>query len=103
MLPSLQSDGSVNTPAGERAFSILLFQDLSIVPLVTVIAALSRAPPDPSAPPGWLLAVSTVGAIAGLVLAGRFVINPLFRIVGRVSERELFIVAGCSPCWPAPR
>ena len=94
VLPSLRADGSINTPSGERAFSILLFQDLSIVPLITIIAALSRAPVDPSAPPGWQLALYTVAAIAGLVLAGRFLINPLFRLVGRVSERELFIVAG---------
>ncbi|HEX8261317.1 MAG TPA: cation:proton antiporter, partial [Allosphingosinicella sp.] len=94
VLPSLQSDGSINTPAGERAFSVLLFQDLSIVPLITIIAALSRAPADPLTPPGWQLGLYTLGAIAGLVLAGRFLINPLFRLVGRVSERELFIVAG---------
>ena len=94
VLPSLRSDGSINTPAGERAFSILLFQDLSIVPLITIVAALSRAPADPGAPPGWQMALYTVAAIAGLVLAGRFLINPLFRLVGRISERELFIVAG---------
>jgi glutathione-regulated potassium-efflux system protein KefB len=94
VLPSLRADGSINTPSGERAFSILLFQDLSIVPLITIIAALSRAPADLSAPPGWQLALFTVGAIVGLVLAGRFLINPLFRLVGRISERELFVVAG---------
>src|SRR4051812_4540622 len=94
VLPSLRADGSINTPSGERAFSILLFQDLSIVPLITIIAALSRAPPDPSMPPGWQMALFTLLAIAGLVAAGRFLINPLFRLVGRISERELFIVAG---------
>ncbi len=94
VLPSLRSDGSINTPAGERAFSILLFQDLSIVPLITIIAALSRAPADPTAPPGWQLALYTIGAIVGLILAGRFLISPLFRLVGRISERELFVVAG---------
>ncbi|MBV9883855.1 MAG: cation:proton antiporter [Sphingomonadaceae bacterium] len=94
VLPSLRSDGSINTPSGERAFSILLFQDLSIVPLITIIAALSRAPIDPSAPPGWQLGLYTLLAIVGLVAAGRFLINPLFRLVGRISERELFIVAG---------
>ncbi len=94
VLPSLRADGSINTPAGERAFSILLFQDLSIVPLITIIAALSRVPPDPTAPSGLQLGFYTIGAIIGLVLAGRFLINPLFRLVGRISERELFIVAG---------
>jgi glutathione-regulated potassium-efflux system protein KefB len=94
VLPSLRSDGSINTPSGERAFSILLFQDLSIVPLITIVAAMSNAPPDPLAPPGWQLGLYTLAAIAGLVLAGRFLINPLFRLVGRISERELFVVAG---------
>ena len=94
VLPSLRSDGSINTPAGERAFSILLFQDLSIVPLITIIAAMSRAPIDLSTPPGWKLGLYTCAAIVGLVLAGRFLINPLFRLVGRISERELFVVAG---------
>jgi glutathione-regulated potassium-efflux system protein KefB len=94
VLPSLRSSGEINTRPGERAFSILLFQDLSIVPLITITAALSRAPADPLAPPGWQLGLYTVGAIVGLVLVGRFVINPLFRVIGRVSERELFVVAG---------
>ncbi|PSJ39730.1 cation:proton antiporter domain-containing protein [Allosphingosinicella deserti] len=94
VLPSLRSDGTINTPAGERAFSVLLFQDLSIVPLITIIAALSRAPVDPSAPTGLQLTGYTIGAIVGLVAAGRFLINPLFRLVGRTAERELFIVAG---------
>jgi glutathione-regulated potassium-efflux system protein KefB len=94
VLPSLKASGRINTPFGERAFSVLLFQDLAIVPLITVIAALSRAPADPGAPPGWLMGVSTIGAIIGLVLAGRFLISPLLRLAGRMGERELFVVIG---------
>jgi len=81
VLPALRADGELNTPFGERAFSVLLFQDLSIVPLITIIAAMSRAPDTGNEPPGW-------------VLAGRFVINPLFRLIGRLGEREMFVVAG---------
>ncbi|PTQ08504.1 sodium:proton exchanger [Sphingomonas oleivorans] len=94
VLPMLQSAGRLNTPFGERAFSVLLFQDLSIIPLITIVAALSRAPADPSAPPGWLLAVYTVAAVVGLVLAGRYILNPLFRLIGGLGERELFVGAG---------
>ncbi len=93
VLPMLQSGGRLRTPFGERAFSILLFQDLSIVPLITIIAALSRNPADANGPPGWLLAVYTVIAIVGLVLAGRYALRPLFRLIGNLGEREMFIVA----------
>lgn len=94
VLPMLRADNELNTPQGERAFSVLLFQDLSIVPMITIIAALSRVPPDPSDPSGWTLALYTVLAIVGLVLAGRWILNPLFRLIGRLAERELFVVAG---------
>src|SRR3546814_3441318 len=62
--------------------------------MITIIAVLSRAPSDPSAPPGWQMAFFTLWAIVVLVLAGRFIVNPLLRIVGRYGERELFVVVG---------
>ena len=94
VLPSLKSTGRINSPFGEKAFSILLFQDLAIVPMITLVAALSRAPANPDAPPGWEMAFFTVWAIIVLVLAGRFAVNPLLRLVGRYGERELFVVVG---------
>ena len=94
VLPSLKSSGRINSPFGEKVFSILLFQDLSIVPLITIVAALSRNPADAGGPPGWMLAGYTVAAIAGLVLAGRFILRPLLQLVGRLGERELFVAVG---------
>ena len=94
VLPMLRTDNDLNTPQGERAFSILLFQDLAIVPMITIIAAMARTPPDPSAPVGWTLALYTIAAVAALVVVGRLILNPLFRLVGRLGERELFVVAG---------
>jgi glutathione-regulated potassium-efflux system protein KefB len=94
VLPMLRAENELNTPQGERAFSILLFQDLAIVPLITIIGALSRVPPDPSTPTGWTLALYTLLAVVGLVAFGRLVLNPLFRLIGRFGERELFVVAG---------
>ena len=94
VLPSLKSSGRINSPFGEKVFSILLFQDLSIVPLITIVAALSRNPADAGGPPGLLLAGYTVAAIVGLVLAGRFILRPLLQLVGRMGERELFVAVG---------
>ena len=93
VLPMLRADNELNTPQGERTFSILLFQDLSIVPLITIIAAMARTP-DPTAVTGWPLALYTLIAIAALVAFGRFVLNPLLRLIGRLGERELFVIVG---------
>jgi glutathione-regulated potassium-efflux system protein KefB len=94
VLPLLQSRGRLKTDYGEKSFSILLFQDISIVPLLTIVAALSRAPAEEGAVSGWLLVLYAVLAIVGLVLAGRYLLSPLLRLVGKISERELFIVTG---------
>jgi CPA2 family monovalent cation:H+ antiporter-2/glutathione-regulated potassium-efflux system protein KefB len=93
VLPMLQSAGRMRTAFGERTFAILLFQDLSIVPLITIIAAMSRNPADAAAPPGWLLGIYTAGAVVGLVLVGRFVLRPFFRLIGNLGEREMFVFA----------
>ncbi len=94
VLPLLQSRGRLKTDYGEKSFSILLFQDLSIVPLLTIVAALSRAPAEEGAIGGWLLVIYAVLAIVALVLAGRYLLSPLLKLVGKISERELFIVTG---------
>ena len=94
VLPLLQSRGRLKTDYGEKSFSILLFQDISIVPLLTIVAALSRAPAPEGAVSGFLLVIYAVLAIVGLVLAGRYLLSPLLRLVGKISERELFIVTG---------
>lgn len=93
VLPMLQSAGRLRTPFGERAFGILLFQDLSIIPLITIIAAMSRNPAAQQGPSGLTLALLAAGAIIGLIAAGRLLIRPLFRLIGGLGEREMFIVA----------
>ena len=94
VLPMLQSAGRLRTPFGERAFAVLLFQDLSIIPLLTIVAALSRNPADQTGPPGWQLGLMTVAAVGGLILAGAYLLRPLLRLIGNLGEREMFVVAG---------
>lgn len=94
VLPLLQSDGRMKTEYGSKSFSILLFQDISIVPLLAIVAAFSRVPEPVGAVSGWLLLLLGALAILALVLVGRYILTPLLKIIGNVSERELFIVAG---------
>ncbi len=89
----LAERGITGTPFGQRGFAILLFQDLSIVPLLTIVAALSRVP-DPQALPGWQMAGLTVAALAFLVVVGRYALPSVFHIVGRLGAREAFVAAG---------
>jgi glutathione-regulated potassium-efflux system protein KefB len=93
VLPLLQSSGRLRTPFGERAFAILLFQDVSIVVLITIVAALGHHAPEAGGPPGWKLALYSVAAIGGLIAVGRFALRPLFRLIGNLGEREMFVVA----------
>ncbi|WP_300975041.1 cation:proton antiporter [Sphingomonas sp. LHG3406-1] len=93
VLPMLRSTGEMNSPHGERAFSILLLQDLALIPLITLTAALSVGG-DPDSPSGLEMTGLTIAAVIGLVLAGRFLIAPLYTLIGRLGERELFVVAG---------
>ncbi|WP_374389705.1 monovalent cation:proton antiporter-2 (CPA2) family protein [Sandaracinobacter sp.] len=88
----LQEKGQLNTREGERIFSILLLQDLAIVPLLIIVSALSRAP-NPDAPEGLTLVAASVGTIVALVLAGRYVLNPAMRLFGQVGTRDIFVIA----------
>jgi monovalent cation:proton antiporter-2 (CPA2) family protein len=95
VLPMLQSSGRLHTPFGERAFSTLLFQDLSLIPLITIIAALGAGGAAHGAghgPGGWQLALYSLLAVAGLIAVGRFGLRPLLRLIGRLGEREMFVV-----------
>ena len=93
VLPMLQSGGNLRTPVGERAFSILLFQDLSIIPLLAIVAALGTQGGAEAGTSPFVEVVIALGATIGLVLAGRFALRPLLRLIGRLGEREMFVVA----------
>ena len=65
------------------------------MPLITIIAAMARTPPDPSAPAGLAAgALHRCSRSSGWCSPAGCVLNPLFRLVGRLGERELFVVAG---------
>jgi len=79
------------TPAGQRAISILLLEDLAIVPLLAIVALfaslLGGAPRDDG---GMLADVGiALGAIASVIVVGLWLLNPLFGILARSGAREV--------------
>ena len=87
----LEERGEVSTPRGTRVVSILLFEDLAIVPLLALVAFLSPAVPGDGS--RALSIALGIAAIAGLVVTGRFLLNPMFRILAAVRAREVMTAA----------
>ncbi|MCV3242279.1 monovalent cation:proton antiporter-2 (CPA2) family protein [Mesorhizobium sp. ZC-5] len=87
----LEQEGTTNTRHGQTTFSILLFQDLAIVPLLALIPLLSPGEGTQAAVlPQFGI---TIAAIATLLIAGRYLINPLFRIIANTGAKEAMIAA----------
>lgn len=89
-LASLQERNLMPTPAGQAGFAILLFQDMAAIPMIAIVPLLGM--PDHGAAAGnpWLAGLKIVAVLAGLVLAGRFLLNPLLRAIARTDTREIF-------------
>ena len=89
-LQIIEERGDMSTPYGRTSFSILLFQDLAIVPLLAVLPLLAPAGED--ADPATLADLGiAIAAVAALIAAGRYLLNPLFRLVGNTGAREAMI------------
>jgi glutathione-regulated potassium-efflux system protein KefB len=89
----LEERGDTLTPLGQRAISILLLEDLAIVPLLAIVAFL--APVTAMAPSGsrWEHIAIAIAAVAALVAAGRWLLNPFFNILARAEAREVMTAA----------
>ncbi len=83
----LEERGELEAPHGRTAFAVLLLQDLAIVPLLALVAFLS---PQEGAHDGspWVVVLSVVGAVAAVVVTGRYLLNPLFRVLARFGTSE---------------
>lgn len=85
--------GDVALPRGQKVVSILLFEDLLIVPLLALVAFLSPEVPAHASGSRLLSIGMALGAIALLVAVGRFLLNPLFRLLAAAKAREVMTAA----------
>jgi len=89
----LAERGDIALPSGQKIVSILLFEDLLIVPLLAVVAFMAPVQADAGGSSRWLSVGIGAGAVVGLVLVGRFLLNPLFRILAAAKAREVMTAA----------
>ena len=86
-LQLIKDRGELNTNYGTRAFSILLFQDIAVIPLLAIIPFVAGAGASGA---GWESAIKAVGVVAALVIIGKFGLDRIFRIVASSGSREGF-------------
>ncbi|WP_096085084.1 monovalent cation:proton antiporter-2 (CPA2) family protein [Agaribacterium haliotis] len=112
VLQSLQEKGLAKTEGGQSAFSVLLFQDIAVIPMLALIPLLALPELIAAAGagagadehhheslslvahlPGWLHASVVLASVAAVVAGGRYLCNPLFRFIANTGLREMFTAA----------
>ncbi len=93
VMQMLDERGETSTAQGQKAVSILLLEDLAIVPLLAVVAFIAPAEAAETSSDRVLGIGIAIGAIAGLVIAGRYLLNPMFKILAKSQAREVMTAA----------
>ncbi len=108
VLQTLNEKGLTKTEGGRASFSVLLFQDIAVIPMLALIPLLAVPELSGQGPaeagvqghgdsmslvaglPGWAHAGVVLGAVAVVLLGGHFLSRPLFRFIAHARLREIF-------------
>ena len=106
VLQTLSEKGLMETGGGRSAFSVLLAQDIAVIPLLALIPLLAKNTPfilplgaEPAKEqaislvaglPGWGVTLVTLAAVGLVVLAGTYLIRPVFRYIHHARLREMY-------------
>lgn len=100
VLSTLEERGLRRGQVGQTSFSVLLLQDLAVIPLFALLPLLAPAGSTPPASPGvfgdappWVQALTTLAAVAVVLAAGKYLARPLFRFIAKSDLREIFTAA----------
>ena len=109
VLQTLHEKGLMQTDGGQNSFSVLLFQDIAIIPILAVLPLLATGHTSGLQAHGegghgagvtwidglplWGQTTAVLGVVAGIILAGKYLINPSFRLIAKTRLRELFTAA----------
>ncbi|MFA9408773.1 MAG: glutathione-regulated potassium-efflux system protein KefC [Candidatus Dadabacteria bacterium] len=105
VLQTLNEKGLIKTEAGQSSFSVLLFQDIAVIPILAILPLLAapmlgftgNTPEQIShdglsieSLPGWQEAIIVVLVIATIIVVGRFLVRYVFRFIAETRIREIF-------------
>jgi monovalent cation:proton antiporter-2 (CPA2) family protein len=104
VLQTLAEKGLMKTQAGQGSFSVLLFQDIAVIPILAIlplmanqVRARSVDMHEPvinetavSALPGWQQVLLIVGLVTLIIIGGRFLARYVFRFIAQTGLREIF-------------
>jgi CPA2 family monovalent cation:H+ antiporter-2/glutathione-regulated potassium-efflux system ancillary protein KefC len=104
VLQTLRETGLMNTTSGRSVFSVLLFQDLAVIPILALLPLLATIAMhdaghhgsslfDIGALPGYLQIIVTLLAVLSIFLLGKFASRPIFRAIAATRVREIFVAA----------
>jgi CPA2 family monovalent cation:H+ antiporter-2 len=112
VLQTLNEKGLMRSDGGQSSFSVLLFQDIAVIPMLAFVPLLALPELQEIAAAahggggeehvslslvdrvsGWQRALLTVGAIAFVFIVGTYLIRPIFRFIAMANLRELFVAA----------
>ena len=98
VIQTLAEKGWLKSEAGQASFSVLLFQDLAVIPLLALLPILAGGTAGGGAGhagplaalPSWAQPLVTLGAVVAVVIGGRFLLRPVLRYIAASKLREIF-------------
>jgi monovalent cation:proton antiporter-2 (CPA2) family protein len=107
VLQTLSEKGLTKTSGGQYSFSVLLFQDIAVIPILALLPFLAMTPLTHGSAAGdqhasvnvlvglpiWGQTLAVLAVVAAIVFAGRYFITPVFRFIARTKLREIFTAA----------
>ncbi len=92
-LQLLAERGQLNSQFGRSSFSILLFQDIAVLPALALLPLLAAASVRAPSGGGWL-PLKLVAVLATVIVGGRYILRPMLRIIAATKVAEAFTAAG---------